>query len=509
MTPMLLALALVAAAPAPDREAGALPGPRLTLDIDAAPLPNLTYQLDCMAGLLRCSTDAYRQLWKEKLAWSPEDDQALATWTALRKKYQGQVRLDRERKNPGLPVKGVGVDLETRQRFAGFVATDLASYRQLIGMLYLPADADRMAETLAHFHPRFDGWWQQAALPQLRPFLKATLALVRERDLVAFFDQAAAFYGADLPPGTHLPMHLIFRPLGKTKGTNGQQVDQHSVVEVLEGEKPEDRIDVVAHELFHFFHYQAPTAHTFALTQAFTRSSWPDAVAGFALLDEAVATALGNGLVARKVLPKERFEKDRARALSFYEDADIDACAKALMDPLAKLLETGKGIGSPEFFAAYQAAAEAAFGAGGAPPAVFLKSSACACDPQFGELRAFVRERVKSSGMWASIPLDSPHSIEDLQEFPLLASVAMVAPGDLQHLKGWEPVLGKGTLEKVQAEVSKAGPSASLVYGLHTTTHAWLWILVAPDLKAMTSLTGDFLAQRHPTEGVWRPAARP
>ena len=54
----------------------------------------------------------------------------------------------------------------------------------------------------------------------------------------------------------------------------------------------------------------------------------------FLLVEESVAAGLGNGLVARKVLPKKEFERLFAKDRGFYNDPYIDPAAKALLNQL-------------------------------------------------------------------------------------------------------------------------------------------------------------------------------
>jgi hypothetical protein len=52
-----------------------------------------------------------------------------------------------------------------------------------------------------------------------------------------------------LPEGTVFQIHVLVQPASSRKLSVAYQLEGDSVVEAPEGEKPEDRIDVVAHEL--------------------------------------------------------------------------------------------------------------------------------------------------------------------------------------------------------------------------------------------------------------------
>src|SRR5205085_629617 len=70
-------------------DARTIPGKALTFELDASPIANLVYELDCMSGALHhCSDAAYREFWKDKLGWNADDDEALERWRALTRRYQ-------------------------------------------------------------------------------------------------------------------------------------------------------------------------------------------------------------------------------------------------------------------------------------------------------------------------------------------------------------------------------------------------------------------------------------
>lgn len=514
MLPTLLLLAALAGSPPASPHAPQSPG--FSLDIDAAPIANLTYQLDCMAGFMPCSTDAFKQLWRDQLQWSAADIEAHGVWTELRRKYHGSIQLDRSaapQVKLGVPLRGPNLDIETKQRIAGFIATDLESYRRLANVAFLADDADRLTQVLAHFLPRFEKWWREAALPNLAPFKERVSELVEKQHLLELFARVSRFYEAELSSGARLPLHLIYRPALGDKRTNGQQLENHSIVEVLQGERPEERLDVIAHELFHYFYSRAPAGRAQALALAFASSDKADSMAAYALLNEVVATTLGNGLVARRMLSREQFDKLLARKDSLYNDPHIDACAKALLESMEQVLDSGKPITSPEFVSAYLKAASKAFGERGAPPAVYLKNMFAVYDPAFGPSRGALREAVAAGSIYSSAPIEDPRSQEDFNDFPLLSGVIMVSPTELEHLAKWEPVLGKGLVSRVSAAWKKAeaespqNVKSGVVYGLGAGPKRWVWLLIAPDERTMSSLARSFAKHTQASEGLWIPPA--
>lgn len=467
-------------------------GQALTVDLDAAPVPNLTYQLDCLAKLMPCSTDAYRALWKT-LGWSDDDEQALQRWAELHQRYGGSIRLRDERRGElGYPLDPRGPNVAARLRHAGLIATDLTSFRANLGLLVTPGDADAATRVLERFWPRFEKWWKRKALKQLAPFLQATAALLTRHEVLGLIERAAVFYEADLPPGFQLPLHLMLRPGGEG-ATHGQQLEHHALVEVREGEPPEERIDVVAHELFHYLLASRSTTKAAALVKAFIDAPAPDSLMALGLLNESVATALGNGLVARQVLPPERFAARLQKPNSLYDDAAIDADAKHLLVPLEQLLRDGKTIAGPEFVAAQVEAARA----GGVTPSSWLRTLQLFFDPEFADVVEPLRRAVLSNSMWSSSPLAHPQSLASFNESPLLSGVVLVSPTRLAHLASWP--LEQKTRDALVAGAARGAP---FIYAVKRGPKAWLWVLVAPDAAAMTALVERLPCAPAPVEGV-------
>lgn len=468
-------------------------GKLLTIDLDAAPMANLTYQLDCMAKLMPCSTDAYRALWKD-LGWTDEDERALKRWSDVHQRYQGSIRLRDERRSElGYPLDPRGPNLPVRLRHAGLIATDAASFRAYFGLLAMPEDVDAAEQVLQRFWPRFEKWWAAKALKQLTPFVNATADLLTKKAVLVLIEQAAAFYEAELPRGFHLPMHLMFRP-AKTGASHGQQLEQHSIIEVVDGEAPEDRVDVVAHELFHFFFASRSALKSEALTKQFLDAPSPDSAMAFGLLNEALATALGNGLVAKQVLPAAKYEAQLKKPRALYNDTAIDADAKHLLDTLEQQMKEGKTISSPEFVNAQIEAASA----GGRSPSVYLRRMQLFQEPEFSTLTGVVRSAVPTNNVWSNSPLTHPQTIANVNESPFLSGVVLVSPAHLAHLASW-PVFEQGTRDALATEAKHGAP---FVYAARRGPKAWLWVLVAPDTATMTQLIERLPCAPAPVEGV-------
>jgi hypothetical protein len=331
-------------------------------------IPNLVYQLDCVSGALTsCSKDAYQQLWDRDILRDDADRAALGRWKAVAQRYGGSLDLPVPVELP-LGSRGHRIDLYARIRVAGVLARSVEEYVDRVGVIVLPADQAALAEVITRFEPRFRAVWERSA-PAGRAFAAELEQLLARPDLVALVDQMRALYEAELPGDRPLPFVVLDRPaLGEKKGTFAQQLEGVSLLEFIPGDKAARKMAVVIHELCHFFYFTARPALMSGLQQRFAAAK---AVGGFRIFDEAVATALGNGMVQRLVARAD-FEARLARPNGFYNDPDIDRAAKALLPFLDRWLPTGKTFADPGFVDAYVAALTETLGQGLVAPRLGL-----------------------------------------------------------------------------------------------------------------------------------------
>ncbi|MEM9532648.1 MAG: hypothetical protein AAGA23_17150, partial [Pseudomonadota bacterium] len=229
-----------------------------TLAPQWSPVANLYYQMDCLTGRGSCSTQVFEDLWQRQGWLDKEANVALGRFAQLRDRYQTDVWLPAARPpRAGLldpPVPDLGPDpqsyyaLSERLKIAALESETIADLKENLMLVMTPADGAALAAQVAHFLPGFERWWTAEAQPAISAS-GDDLALLLAQEVAPFLDAAITFYGHGGTDVTaRLKLNLIFRPAGPG-GTNGQQIENHSVVEVVPGEAAENRIGVVVHEL--------------------------------------------------------------------------------------------------------------------------------------------------------------------------------------------------------------------------------------------------------------------
>lgn len=339
----------------------------VTYTYRASRMTYLAYALDCLAEIIPCSGPQLAGDWKQR-GWSTEDDAALAEWAKLRRRYWGNI-VDQERQPRSmLPVPYHPRDVGTAIRIASFAARDVDDAASRLSLFLGAAEVAQARAVLSRFAPRADEKWR-ATREEVVASLDDYVALGERADVQALLGQIATFFAIG-DAGAHQTFDLVLRPPGKGP-TSAQQLGELAVVEVVAGESAANRYSVIAHEMFHAWFGASPIETQTKLVDRLIATGDPLAGPAAGLLDEVVATALGNGLVARLVDAKD-YERRLAMDNGFYNDPLIDKVAKALLPALEKRLASGGTIFDEGFVTEYVAAVHSAF-PDGMPPIAYLR----------------------------------------------------------------------------------------------------------------------------------------
>ncbi|MBB4636624.1 hypothetical protein [Longimicrobium terrae] len=474
-TGLLAALALAVA------PAAAQPGPNLV--VHYTPLANLTYQLDCVSGVrIQCSRENLRALWDREFLRTAQDSARLADWARIRGRYEAEVSPAADEGAVPLPLAGryEGVYLAERMRVAGFQATSAADYGERIQLLALADDAARLRGLVDYFLPRFDGWWQREAAAAGAPFAMRVSELMRDPRIAGRIAEFARFYGVQFAPGETIDFTLLYRPSLVDEGTSGQQIGARSLVEFVAGEQPEGRMDVVIHELCHYLFSRLPRERLAALEAGFVAraaAGQASAPAAYNLLDESLASTLGNGLVIRAFMTPAAYDSMLAKQGSLYANPLIDGAAKATLRWIEPWLAEGRPIDDPAFAPRYVAALDTAFGARLQTPAAYLNHMVGVVDRFDRSLQRAVRRifRPSSSYTGESACCDAA-ALSDYRSKPGLNALIVVLPEHLAALAE-QGVISRVQMDEIQTRVRADGGA---VYAFRRSSTAFTYIVAAP-----------------------------
>lgn len=442
------------------------------------PIANLTYQLDCVAGLpLHCSAANFEELWKREFLRTDEDRAMVKEWKRLRDAH---------------------ASLFDKFRIAGFQATGVEDYATRLDLLTNPPERRAFEKVVRHFHPRFVAWWQKEAAGAGGEFAKQTETLLRSPKIAEPVRQFHRFYAPVLPEAYELHFNLLYVPELVKEPTSGQQLQNYSLVEFKAKERPAQRIDVAVHELLHFFYDNMPPERSAALQQRFAETKRAGATPAYNLLNEALASAFGNGMIARNVTPPAEFEKYVAAPRSFYDNAAVDRAAKALLPWLDQWLKEGRTLHDPEFVPRYIDVLEQSFGDDLLRPKLYLSEMFLFVDQKYGtSMRRQVRRTLEPASLYASEGALNEKSLETYRTSPGLSAVLVVYPDNVPLL------VQHGVVSEAQGKAIQDELAARqrVLFAFERAPFTYGYVVVAQDAEGVTKLI-QTLAEAGPFQGV-------
>jgi len=467
----------------------------------ALPLANLVYQLDCLSGQGHCSLEAYRHLWQSQLQWSTEDQSQIKRWQALKQRYQMQWHFDQN--SPPVtpfPLRFEGLDLTRKFRLPALEARDFSDYQSRVGLLLPPSDAEQITDILNHFFPRFEAWWQAEAAAKTEKAAQEFLQLMQTHQLTDLAENAAHFYGSQVPEGGIINFHFLFRPggPGHTGTQNGEQIENHSLVEVMPEKPLQNQVAVILHELNHYFYGRSAKSSHVSLVGWFASRPEPWAIPAYNLLNEVVATSLANGLVMRKILSEARYTQYLKTPGSFYYDAYIDPVAKSLMPRLVQALNQKETLSSPGFLSDYLATVKSALAEKALTPELFLRTAGIVSDGN--ELQPVVQafqQELRIGTSWGSQDLNQ--GFKTFQSFQALSGAIFLKPNQIPRLDGWSALLTTSERNRLRSQSQFKKP---FIWGHQRQSGAWLFFFVADQPADFQGLIQRFKAEKQVFSGA-------
>lgn len=449
---------------------------------------NLTYQLDCVGDLpINCSGRNLNDLWKREFLKSDEDRRMLKEWARLRDLYSTSIRLGKSGEANSY------LSLFEKIRIAGFQASSVEDYAQKLDLLTAPADRRAFERVVRHFQPRFGVWWRREAARFGDSFAKQTDVLLRSPKIAAPVERFYDFYAPALPADYEISFNLFYIPDTVKEPSSGQQLQNYSLMEFKQKEKPTQRVDVAVHELCHFFYDNMPPEYYEKLKNAFYNDSRAGAIPAFNLLNETLAAAFGNGMIARSVTPPAEFGKYVAAKQSFYNNAGIDRAAKAALPWLDEWLEKGRMIHDPEFVSQYISILEKAFGDDLLKPKLYLSEMFLFVDKKYNaSLRRGVRRVLEPVSLYASEgSLGDAEVLESFNSQPRLSSVFIVHPDNIAELSQ-KKIITETQSKRIKSEYDAEG--AVLFAAERAAPFTYVFIIAAKDsdgaIKLIEKLSG-------------------
>lgn len=460
-------------------------------------IPNLTYQLDCVADLqINCSRQNLGDLWTREFLKADEDRRMLKEWARLRDLYTKDVQLS-EKPDANSPQ----INLFDKIRIAGFQSANVEDYAARLDLLTAPSDRASFERVVRYFEPRFKVWWQTEAIKSGDEFARQTDVLLRSPKISEPLKQFYNFYAPVLPADYEIGFNLFYIPGSIKESTNGQQLQNYSLAEFKLKEKPEQRIDVAVHELCHFFFENMTPESRAELEKRFSAAHRASAIPAYNLMNETLAAAFGNGIIARAVTKKAEFDKYFAAKKSFYNNDAIDRAAKAILPLLDERLKNKQTIHDAAFVNDYIFALEKAFGEDLLKPKLYLSEMFLFVDEKYGvSMRRDVRKTLETASLYAAEANWTDENIlDDYQNQPPLNSVFIVHPDNIGELSR-NKIISEAQTKQIQNEYDA---KQQVLFSTTRAPFTYVYIVVARDADGAKKLI-EKLANARQFQGIYK-----
>lgn len=473
----------------------ALSQPTVRLEAKFEPLPNLAYQLDIVSGYLPYNqSEVLSKLWKDRFLTQPGDAKLLDRWrdTMRRLEARGQSTF-----NPKLlySIATIQNDGEKTREIA-LNSSSVFQFSRRLAAEIEPQAARDLGTILSRFQPEFMSWWQSEAEPKGGAFAAQASKILASEKLTKLNNQLVNFYQPQLPDGFVVPVQFMYKPKAK-EGSHGEQVGNAAVMEFFEGDSPANRMDIIMHELSHFFFRKASLSNHEAFIPRFKAVNDPSSLAVYSIMNEALATALNNGMVAEALMKPEPFQQYRNEPLSWYYNPAIDAVAKASYDWLKVYVESGKTLHDPTFAAEYVKVVRAKLGAQLDAPNVQLFGVNYVWDESWSQDLKYLPSKYLQSTVSSRF---SATKVADaltasFNTSPNLSTLLIARPSQVKEIAQAEPLI-----KPYQKHLETTTKSALL--GLRRKGGFAIYVIVANDVEGVEQQLKRLASQRVGINGV-------
>ncbi len=326
----LAAAPALAAAGAPPPTESSLLGRAYPLEADVSWPAALFHWVDSLAGTSGGKTiPAYQREFVERFGRpAGEDLRHIRRFAEARSEHVTRLRERPENEGGTAPAAGsamLAVFCSSRT-----VEDALARLRD-----ELPAsDVEGLRAALEHFRPRYERVWESGRVA--REFLERARRDRSGRGAIGrLLGRIARFF--DVDPGRADAPRLVLVPVPHGFGTHAEAVGRYLLIEIRPGESLADQASPIVHENAHFLWKLVPRDRLERLRAA-ARAQGPSGARAWQLLQEALPTALGQGVADRAL------RSDWSLGSRWYHRDDVDAYAKAIFPLLLRAIEEGERL---------------------------------------------------------------------------------------------------------------------------------------------------------------------
>lgn len=384
-----------------------------TRRVQVTRLDNLVYQLDCVARVIAaCAYEDYRALWDELGLGTTAQPQQLTAWSTAR---QAVLRRVAGRRAPD-PV-----------RIAASRSVTADALVQQLGELADQTTATAMVRILSDIDSVWGPWFERVTAAFATREADELAALLHTPSVEREFGLARRFLDVTVDARDTLIVALHPRPGRARAVIRGEQLGTLVVVEAIAGEPAARRAEVVLHEWVHTLYARRSDAQQATLAARLYQSAAPGRDAAALLLDEGLASAFGNGRLARALTNADAWTARLRQPQAFYADPDIDAAARVWLPLLDDAIARRLVLNDAALLSDYRRQLAARLGARANAPRLLLREMFLFADSALGaDVPMRIMMAVRPAALFATsgrIPL-APVPL--LEERPQLTAMFVV-----------------------------------------------------------------------------------
>jgi hypothetical protein len=300
-------------------------------------------------------------------------------------------------------------------------------------------------------------------------------AFLDKRNTDAFLERVARMLGARWP--LLEPIRLVLIPIPNHKGSGASsyahQSGQTVLVEILEDDNVEHRASVAVHEMIHVIWFSLEPEKRRALKESLIRAGKADGYLAWTLLNEGMATAIGNGIYPWST-------SGTVPDGLWYADEVIDQFARVLAPILLESYKSRTSLGSDFADRIMRAFRERFPNAAQDPRFVFRELYLVIPSglKQLQELTHSARQFLGTISMRVLGPPDEPAVRAQILESPQKTVLLFASPDNPGHL---EPYIHLGLLEKLIGPLSEV--KTPQIISCRNATNRWYTFVLARSPK--------------------------
>ncbi|MEL7025212.1 MAG: hypothetical protein AAGL69_15860 [Pseudomonadota bacterium] len=436
---------------------------------------NVVYHLDCATGLILCTSAAFESV--EELEEFGFDAQR---WRQHRTRTSTSI---------DTPLVGPPAWLPSPKRWLGVSNRGTTALKDDESPALASLSRQVVDELTENWRDDQRGRLDHVALQlELRS---------RDIDLPSIMNSVAGLFDTDVEKTPDIVLIATDHP---SLGSVATRAGHTLFVESPRHDTGRSRLPVVAHEWTHHLFERMSGAVSDSLLNAFEKSGSACATPAYHLLEEVLATAVGDGIVAAQLFRDADDTAYLSTSESFYADADIDAMAKAVVPLLQHQLGSGRPLDT-DFAAQYLELAERVLSARCNDLQARLRMSAIVqTSHDYDAAYQLLRDRLAIRTALIDVTEDLNSHDTALTRYTGLTGVVLSDIAGLDRLAG---IADLPTREALKAVASAEGAA---VLALPRNQHAEVYFIVGKNPAATSLAAVHFIAHRRQRfSGWWLP----